>query len=85
MLSHVPKAKRCRQKRLQAGYFVVSTELGIFWAAGYFRIGWRKKKIEVPCCHVPKPGDVDKKTPNWVFCGIDRARYSGAARCFRGG
>ena len=85
MLSHVPKAKGCRQKRLQAGYFVVSTELGIFWAAGYFRIGWRKKNIEVPCCHVPKPGDVDKKTPNWVFCGIDRARYSGAARCFRGG
>ena len=42
-----------------------------------------KKNIEVPCCHVPKPGDVDKKTPNWVFCGIDRARYSGAARCFR--
>ena len=41
--------------------------------------------IVVPCCHVPKPRDVDKKTPNWVFCGIARARYSGAAGCFRAG
>ena len=32
-------------KRLQAGYFVVSTELGIFGAAGYFRVGWRKVSI----------------------------------------
>ena len=41
--------------------------------------------IVVPCCHVPKSRDVDKKAPNWVFCGIDRARYSGAAGCFRAG
>ena len=46
MLSYVPKAKGCRQKkRLQAGYFVVSTELGIFGAAGYFRVGWKKNSI----------------------------------------
>ena len=45
----------------------------------------KKTFIVVPCCYVQKPGDVDKKTPNWVLCGIDRARYSGAARCFRAG
>ena len=41
--------------------------------------------IVVPCCHVPKPRDVDKKTPNWVFCGIDRAGYFGATGYFRVG
>ena len=32
------------------------------------RIGWRMffHFIVVPCYHVPKPRDVDKKTPNWV-------------------
>ena len=42
MLSYVPKAKGCRQKDSKLGIFVVSTELGIFGAAGYFRVGWRK-------------------------------------------
>ena len=48
------------------------------------RIGWRKffHFIVVPCYHVPKPRDVDKKTPNWVFCGIDRAGYFGATGYF---
>ena len=36
------KSQGMSTKRLQAGYFVVSTELGIFGAAGYFRVGWRK-------------------------------------------
>ena len=71
MLSHVPKAKGCRQKRLQAGYLLVSTELGIFWAAGYFRIGWRKKNREVPCCHVPKPGMSTKDSKLGVFVSTE--------------
>ena len=33
------KSQGLSTKRLQAGYFVVSTELGIFRAAGYF-FGW---------------------------------------------
>ena len=61
-------------KRLQTGCFVVSTELGILEKVVYF--------IVVPCCHVPKPRDVDKKTPNWVFCGVDRAGYFGATGYF---
>ena len=33
------KSQGLSTKRLQTGYFVVSTELGIFGAAGYF-FGW---------------------------------------------
>ena len=69
-------------KRLQTGCFVVSTELGILGQLGVFGQDRMEKVvyfIVVPCCHVPKPRDVDKKTPNLVFCGIDRAGYSG---CF---
>ena len=85
MLSHVPKAKGCRQKdSKQAWYFVVSTKKLVFWDSCVF---WSKLEkvfhfIVVPCCHVPKPRDVDKKTPQWVFCGIDRAGYSGATGYF---
>ena len=73
-----PKSQGMSTKRLQAGYFVVSTELGIFGAAGYFRVGWKKifHFIVVPCCPMSqKPRDVDKKTPSWVFCCVDRAGY----------
>ena len=62
-------------KRLQTGCFVVSTELGILGQLGAFGQDRMEKVvyfIVVPCYHVPKPRDVDKKTPNWVFCGIDR-------------
>ena len=32
--------------------------------------------IVVPCCPMSqKPRDVDKKTPSWVFCCVDRAGY----------
>ena len=75
-------------KRPQTGCFVVSTELGILGQLGAFGQDRMEKVvyfIVVPCCHVPKSRDVDKKAPNWVFCGIDRARYSGAAGCFRAG
>ena len=41
-------------KKDQAGYFVVSKELGIFWAAGYFRIGWRKKNYFGPMLLCPE-------------------------------
>ena len=40
-----PKSQGMSTKRLQAGYFVVSTELGIFGAAGYFRVGWKKFSV----------------------------------------
>ena len=73
-------------KRFQAWYFVVSTKIGIL---GQLRILGEAGKvfhfIVVPCCHVPKPRDVDKKTPDWVFCGIDRAGYSGESCLFYSG
>ena len=86
MLSHVPKAKGCRQKDSKLGILWYRQKL-VFWDSCVF---WSKLEkvfhfIVVPCCHVPKPRDVDKKTPKWVFCGIDRAGYSGAAGCFRAG
>jgi len=72
-------------KRLQTGCFVVSTELGILGQLGAFGQDRMEKVvyfIVVPCYHVPKPRDVDKKTPNWVFCGIDRDGYFGATGYF---
>ena len=72
------KSQGLSTKRLQAGVFVVSTELGIFRAAGYF-LGWMEivfHFIVVPCRPMSqKPRDVDKKTPSWVFCCVDRAGY----------
>ena len=74
MLSHVPKTKGCRQKDSKLGILWYRQNL-VFWDSCVF---WGKLEkvfhfIVVPCCHVPKPRDVDKKTPNWLFCGIDRA------------
>ena len=51
MLSYVPKAKGCRQKDSKLGIllcrqsWVFLGQLGIFGAAGYFRVGWRKFSI----------------------------------------
>ena len=83
MLSHVPKAKGCRQKDSKLGILWYRQKL-VFWDSCVF---WGKLEkvfhfIVVPCCHVPKPRDVDKKIPNWVFCGIDRAGYFGATGYF---
>ena len=83
MLSHVPKAKGCRQKDSKLGILWYRQKL-VFWDSCVF---WGKLEkvfhfIVVPCCHVPKPRDVDKKTPNWVFCGIGRAGYFGATGYF---
>ena len=72
------KSQGLSTKRLQAGYFVVSTELGIFRAAWFFLGGMEIvfHFIVVPCCPMSqKPRDVDKKTPSWVFCCVDRAGY----------
>ena len=73
-----PKAKACRQKDSKLGIllyrqsWVFLGQLGIFLGGMeivfYF--------IVVPCCPMSqKPRDVDKKTPSWVFCCVDRAGY----------
>jgi len=65
-------------KKDQAGYFVVSKELGIFWSAGYFRIGWRKKNYSGPMLLCPEARGCRQKDSklgvlwyrqSWVFFG----------------
>ena len=60
MLSHVPKAKGCRQKDSKLGILWYRQKF-VFWDSCVF---WGKLEkvfhfIVVPCCHVPKPKDVE--------------------------
>ena len=75
------KSQGLSTKRLQAGYFVVSTELGIFRAAGYF-FGWDGDSFPFysgpMLSHVPKAKGCRQKDSklgillcrqSWVFLG----------------
>ena len=74
-----PKSQRMLTKRLVSTELGILGQLGIFWGGMEIIFHF----IVVPCCSMSQePRDVDKKTPNWGFCGIDRAGYSGAAGCF---
>ena len=79
MLSHVPKAKGCRQKDWYRRSWV-------FWGSWVFFLGGMEivfHFIVVPCCPMSqKPRDVDKKIPSWVFCGIDKNWYFGTVAYF---
>ena len=62
-------------KRLQTGCFVVSTELGILGQLGAFGQDRMEKVFYFIAVSCPKAKACRQKTPSWVFCCIDRARY----------
>ena len=66
-----PKSQKPRDvdKRLQAEYFVASTELGIFGAAEG-RMEKNFHLIVVPCCPIFQSQSI---SPSWAFRGIDKA------------